>query len=143
MQFKYMWAVGLLASGQIATVGLTYAGQLVMCGLLNIVSGVAFAGAGRLGRSMGSAGCGDRTLCGGAWHLVYLPCIRTGPNCQLRPGAPFSAGAAADARPLRALPWTQEVKGWVRFWGTRIVALVPTILIAVLSQVCCIILLKT
>ncbi|GAB4815298.1 hypothetical protein N2152v2_002344 [Parachlorella kessleri] len=61
--FKYLWAIGLLASGQIATVGLTYAGQLVMCGLLNL-----------------------------------------------------------------------EVKGWVRFWGTRLVALAPTVAIASLSN---------
>jgi Mn2+/Fe2+ NRAMP family transporter len=34
--FKYAWAVGLLCSGQVATITLTYAGQLVMTGLLNI-----------------------------------------------------------------------------------------------------------
>ena len=28
----------------------------------------------------------------------------------------------------------QEVKGWVQFWCTRLVALVPTVLIAVLSD---------
>jgi len=32
---KVLWAIGLLASGQVATIGLTYAGQLVMAGLLN------------------------------------------------------------------------------------------------------------
>jgi natural resistance-associated macrophage protein len=32
--FKYLWAVGLLASGQSATISLTYAGQIVMAGLL-------------------------------------------------------------------------------------------------------------
>lgn len=26
------------------------------------------------------------------------------------------------------------MKGWIRFWGTRVVALVPTVLIAVLSN---------
>mmetsp|Transcript_11202 Transcript_11202/g.24121 ORF Transcript_11202/g.24121 Transcript_11202/m.24121 type:complete len:597 (+) Transcript_11202:151-1941(+) len=34
--FRVLWAVGLLASGQVATIGLTYAGQLVMTGLLNV-----------------------------------------------------------------------------------------------------------
>ena len=34
--FKYAWAVGLLASGQVATITLTYAGQLVMTGLLDL-----------------------------------------------------------------------------------------------------------
>lgn len=34
--YKYVWAVGLLASGQVATIGLTYAGQLVMTGMLGI-----------------------------------------------------------------------------------------------------------
>lgn len=33
--FRTLWAIGLLASGQVATIGLTYAGQLVMSGLLN------------------------------------------------------------------------------------------------------------
>ena len=32
--FKYLWAVGLLASGLSATITLTYAGQIVMAGLL-------------------------------------------------------------------------------------------------------------
>ncbi len=32
--FQTVWAVGLLASGQVATISLTYAGQLVMTGLL-------------------------------------------------------------------------------------------------------------
>jgi len=32
--FKYLWAVGLLASGMSATITLTYAGQIVMAGLL-------------------------------------------------------------------------------------------------------------
>ena len=32
--FKYLWGVGLLASGQSATISLTYAGQIVMAGLL-------------------------------------------------------------------------------------------------------------
>ena len=32
--FTYLWAVGLLASGQSATISLTYAGQIVMAGLL-------------------------------------------------------------------------------------------------------------
>ncbi|GAB4813910.1 hypothetical protein N2152v2_000956 [Parachlorella kessleri] len=62
-QFKYLWAVGVLASGLIATVALTYTGQLVFVGLLQV-----------------------------------------------------------------------EVKGWVQFWCTRLVALVPTVLIAVLSD---------
>lgn len=34
--YKILWAVGLLASGQVATIGLTYAGQLLMAGLLNM-----------------------------------------------------------------------------------------------------------
>lgn len=34
--FKYMWAVGLLASGQVGTIGLTYAGQLIMTGMLRL-----------------------------------------------------------------------------------------------------------
>jgi hypothetical protein len=34
--FRTLWAVGLLASGQVATIGLTYAGQLVMSGLLGM-----------------------------------------------------------------------------------------------------------
>eukprot|EP00887_Chlorella_sp_A99_P000444 scaffold17.g444.t1 len=34
--FEYFWAVGLLASGQIATIALTYAGQLIMQGLLRL-----------------------------------------------------------------------------------------------------------
>mmetsp|Transcript_22861 Transcript_22861/g.58259 ORF Transcript_22861/g.58259 Transcript_22861/m.58259 type:complete len:550 (-) Transcript_22861:416-2065(-) len=34
--FETVWAVGLLASGQVATIGLTHAGQLVMMGLLNM-----------------------------------------------------------------------------------------------------------
>uniref|UniRef100_A0A7R9V4I2 Natural resistance-associated macrophage protein n=1 Tax=Chlamydomonas euryale TaxID=1486919 RepID=A0A7R9V4I2_9CHLO len=34
--FRTMWAVGLLASGQVATISLTYAGQLVMTGLLGV-----------------------------------------------------------------------------------------------------------
>ncbi len=38
--FKTIWAVGLLASGQIATIGLTFAGQLVMSGLLNLKVGL-------------------------------------------------------------------------------------------------------
>jgi Mn2+/Fe2+ NRAMP family transporter len=38
--FKYLWGVGLLASGQSATISLTYAGQIVMAGLLRFeVSG--------------------------------------------------------------------------------------------------------
>jgi len=32
---KVLWAVGLLASGQVATIGLTYAGQLVMASPLS------------------------------------------------------------------------------------------------------------
>ncbi|KAG1669253.1 hypothetical protein FOA52_003290 [Chlamydomonas sp. UWO 241] len=35
--FRTIWAVGLFASGQVATISLTYAGQLVMAGLLGIV----------------------------------------------------------------------------------------------------------
>jgi Mn2+/Fe2+ NRAMP family transporter len=34
--YRIIWAVGLLASGQVSTIGLTYAGQLLMMGLLNI-----------------------------------------------------------------------------------------------------------
>lgn len=34
--FQTVWAVGLLASGQVATISLTYAGQLVMTGLLGM-----------------------------------------------------------------------------------------------------------
>jgi Mn2+/Fe2+ NRAMP family transporter len=34
--YRTLWAVGLLASGQVSTIGLTYAGQLLMMGLLNI-----------------------------------------------------------------------------------------------------------
>lgn len=34
--FKYCWAVGLFASGQVATIALTYAGQLIMAGLLRM-----------------------------------------------------------------------------------------------------------
>lgn len=34
--FKYAWAIGLLAAGQVATLTLTYAGQIVMTGLLDI-----------------------------------------------------------------------------------------------------------
>jgi hypothetical protein len=37
--FRTVWAVGLLASGQVATIGLTFAGQLVMSGLLGIKVG--------------------------------------------------------------------------------------------------------
>ena len=37
--FKYLWAVGLLASGQVATLTLTYAGQVIMLGLLNVKVG--------------------------------------------------------------------------------------------------------
>ena len=33
---RILWAVGLLASGQVATISLTYAGQLVMTGLLGL-----------------------------------------------------------------------------------------------------------
>ncbi|KAI7846429.1 hypothetical protein COHA_000042 [Chlorella ohadii] len=35
-QFKVFWAVGLLAAGQVSTIALTYAGQLVMSGLLQL-----------------------------------------------------------------------------------------------------------
>lgn len=35
-EFKVFWAVGLLASGQVSTIALTYAGQVVMSGLLMI-----------------------------------------------------------------------------------------------------------
>ena len=31
-----MWAVGLLSSGLVATICLTYAGQIIMCGLLGL-----------------------------------------------------------------------------------------------------------
>ncbi|KAJ9522400.1 hypothetical protein QJQ45_008309 [Haematococcus lacustris] len=34
--FKTVWAIGLLAAGQVSTIGLTFAGQLVMMGLLNL-----------------------------------------------------------------------------------------------------------
>lgn len=30
------WAIGLLAAGQVSTIALTYAGQLVMTGLLQL-----------------------------------------------------------------------------------------------------------
>lgn len=33
---RIFWAIGLLASGQVATISLTYAGQLVMTGLLGV-----------------------------------------------------------------------------------------------------------
>ena len=40
VSFKYLWGIGLLASGQSATISLTYAGQIVMAGLLRFeVSG--------------------------------------------------------------------------------------------------------
>ncbi|KAL4442469.1 hypothetical protein ABPG77_005053 [Micractinium sp. CCAP 211/92] len=35
-QFKVFWAIGLLAAGQVSTIALTYAGQLVMTGLLQL-----------------------------------------------------------------------------------------------------------
>jgi Mn2+/Fe2+ NRAMP family transporter len=34
VSFKYLWGIGLLASGQSSTISLTYAGQIVMAGLL-------------------------------------------------------------------------------------------------------------
>ena len=40
-QFKYLFAVGLLASGLVATLALTYAGQTVTAGLLSLVRGPA------------------------------------------------------------------------------------------------------
>ena len=35
-EFKLFWALGLLAAGQVSTIALTYAGQLIMAGLLRI-----------------------------------------------------------------------------------------------------------
>ena len=35
-----MWAVGLLSSGLVATLALTYAGQIIMVGLLGIKVGL-------------------------------------------------------------------------------------------------------
>jgi NRAMP (natural resistance-associated macrophage protein)-like metal ion transporter len=35
-EFKLFWALGLLAAGQVSTIALTYAGQLIMAGMLRI-----------------------------------------------------------------------------------------------------------
>jgi Mn2+/Fe2+ NRAMP family transporter len=34
--FRIVWAIGLLASGQVASITLTYSGQILMAGLLKI-----------------------------------------------------------------------------------------------------------
>lgn len=34
--FQTVWALGLLASGQVSTIGLTHAGQQIMMGMLNL-----------------------------------------------------------------------------------------------------------
>ena len=52
--FQTIWAIGLLASGQVATIGLTYAGQLVMTGLLDIKVGAGACRAGRCVLRMGA-----------------------------------------------------------------------------------------
>lgn len=49
---QLMWAIGLLASGLVATICLTYAGQIIMVGLLQIKVWI-----GATGRVSGRLSC--------------------------------------------------------------------------------------
>ena len=67
---RILWADGLLASGQVATISLTYAGQLVMTGLIHTqsVDGVTLCvlSGGKLvttRRLLGATSCNAFELC--------------------------------------------------------------------------------